>query len=129
MTEKITFDEPLSKFTGSVAICRIAVVASCIVVSREIRFDPSRLSFVTTCSSSSAQLVSMTPSATQEHERQDEREFDEALSGRRSRATTQDVESRAHLNRPSFFIDDATWIWNWPLVKNGRISGVMKSHV
>ncbi len=66
----------------------------------------------------------------EEHERQDERELDEALSGRRVRATTtQDVESRVQLNRPSFFIDDETCIWNWPLVKNGRINGVMKSHV
>ena len=47
-TEKITRDRVV-KSTGRVDMLRIAVTASSIVVSREIRLDPSRVSFVTTC--------------------------------------------------------------------------------
>ena len=58
----------------------IAVAASASVVSREIRFEPSRVSLVTTCWSSSR--VSHFDHA--EHDQQDERqhhgELDEALS-------------------------------------------------
>ena len=52
-TEKIS-RELLSKSSGRLLIVRMAVAASWSVVSREIRLDPSRVSFVTTCWSSSA---------------------------------------------------------------------------
>ena len=52
-TEKITF-EPSVKSTGGLLMLVTAVPASRRLVSREIRFEPSRESLVTTCSSSSA---------------------------------------------------------------------------
>ena len=49
MTEKIIFDDPLLKSTGRVLMLLIAVAASSRLVFREIRFEPSRVSFVTMC--------------------------------------------------------------------------------
>ena len=61
-TEKITVESPLLKLTG-VALMLVRTLAACwMLVSREIRFEPSRASLVTTCWSSSANDVSMTPS-------------------------------------------------------------------
>ena len=54
MTEKMIFDDPLVKLTGRLLMPTIAVTASWIDASREIRFELSRVIFVTMCESSSA---------------------------------------------------------------------------
>jgi hypothetical protein len=48
MTEKISVD-PFEKSTGRVLMLASAEAASSSGVSREIRFEPSRVSLVTTC--------------------------------------------------------------------------------
>ena len=53
-TEKITLDVPSLKFTGVVLMLDMTATARSRLVSREIRFEPSRASLVTTCWSMSA---------------------------------------------------------------------------
>jgi hypothetical protein len=56
------FEEPSAKLTGRLLMVVIAVAASWIDMSREIRFELSRVILVTMCESSSAYPSSVMPS-------------------------------------------------------------------
>src|SRR6266436_1412507 len=94
ITDRITF-EPMLKSTGRVAMPTMAEAASCRLVSRDIRFDPSLVSLVTMWASRSAQ-------PTHAEEGHHERKFQNGL------ATGGPKRCFGHGKLLSFFMAEST---------------------